>query len=452
MQRTFLCPHCDKKYPVLPTLVGRKVRCTKCKSVFQLQYDGIAIKVETNTESDEPSRTALEAKPGAPALDKKSLGQGIGRDKGASQTRPQTRAIKRKTERIRQIRSSLKDAADSVVDSMSPATEAAPERGSQSSSEAVVRDGLSEPTLAPVVLTGEGKRQSQMRTRFMMVLGAALFLLYIISAMEPTAQQRALTDFSSTLPDEQRKYPHKMPAYRERMWIFTRDGVTLPPLVLNAKDATLLEAQTFDWASVVAACAPQLEGLEKHAKFAMWHEIGRAAEVEQLWAQQPNNQNIEEFYLSLAKKGIAFLRYEQLQAKLFDHGLPGELVYTASLLLAGTRSATGAACRDMGLQNGLLPKQLILSEFSRADGYLLIDAEGGYRHGSSHHYTGLVAGFVGFPGRADEWRVLDFRIAEAMDAFYVKKHNPLLVAAKRAHEALKDELLERRNQDESERR
>lgn len=445
MQRTFLCPHCEKKYPVLPTLVGRKVRCTSCKSVFQLQYDGFAKKVGERSQARRQETSALEAKDQNSQASEVSLSTGVAR-KAAAAPRPQTRAIKRKTERIRQIRSSLQNAADSAIGSTANTVQQQELPAASSRAAAPAPSSM-------VVLTNQGERESRMRLLSLFAGTVLLALFAALFFMQSTGPERhALDTFCGPLTDEQRPYPHRMPAYRQRMWLYTRDGREQPPIILNADDADCTQPMRIDWTSVVSACAPVLEGLEKNTAFAMWHEIGRAADIEGVWAKHPSNQHIEEFYQTLRDERIVFLRYETLQQRLFEKGLPKAAVYVASLFLAGTRDAAGRPCRDMGLQNGLMPEVLYVSTFAQQDPHILIDAKGGYRFSSGRHFCGLIAGFTGFPGRPDEWRVLDFRLAEDIEAFYTKEHNPLRLAAKVVHEKMSEALLERRRREARERR
>src|SRR4051812_34024957 len=66
MAATFACPHCGASYPVKPVLVGRAVRCTKCKNAFKLRADGIADKVEMEAPAFPPAAAVSAA--AAPAL------------------------------------------------------------------------------------------------------------------------------------------------------------------------------------------------------------------------------------------------------------------------------------------------------------------------------------------------------------------------------------------------
>ncbi len=440
MQKSFNCPHCDKKYPVLPTLVGRKVRCTACKNVFQLQYDGIAIKVGGAAPPEAPSKpepSALESK----SPSKAPLAKDVERSKAAAKVRPQTQAIRRKTERIKKIRSSLQDAAEAAVESVAKEPSApskASARQAAEPKEQKRKDSMQ------VVLTNSGNKEGQIRFRYVITILIILGIGFLLSMMiESSIERQTLEQFTAELAEEDLKYPRRMEAYRERMLVYTRDGLRQPPILLNADDGIIAEPLAIDWTEVVAACAPELEDLELSRRFALWHDAGQSARIEELWGKHPPNQHIEEFYLTLQKEKINFLRFEQLQPKLIDKGLSKQAIYVASLLLAGTRDAEGRPCLDKGLRGGIMPSELVLFEFSSPNGHLLIHGEGSYRFSKSKFFCGLIAGFSGFPQQVDEWRVLDFRTAQHMDAFYGKEHNPLILAAAVSHQKLDEELGEK---------
>ena len=72
MSDLFACPHCGAEYPRKPVLVGKVVRCTKCRNPFKLRPDGIADAVVESPSSaitaaadakpeSEPAPTAVKA-------------------------------------------------------------------------------------------------------------------------------------------------------------------------------------------------------------------------------------------------------------------------------------------------------------------------------------------------------------------------------------------------------
>ncbi|NRA38380.1 MAG: hypothetical protein HRU15_09590 [Planctomycetes bacterium] len=105
MAESFDCPHCDAFYSIMPTLVGRKVRCNRCKNVFQLQPDGIAIKVGVPSATASSSQTALEKSTPEAA-------RGI----PVKKQRSHTAAIRKDTQRIQKMRSSLQDMANKAIE------------------------------------------------------------------------------------------------------------------------------------------------------------------------------------------------------------------------------------------------------------------------------------------------------------------------------------------------
>jgi hypothetical protein len=61
MSDLFACPHCGAEYPRKPVLVGKVVRCTKCRNPFKLRPDGIADAVVESPSS--AITAAADAKP-----------------------------------------------------------------------------------------------------------------------------------------------------------------------------------------------------------------------------------------------------------------------------------------------------------------------------------------------------------------------------------------------------
>jgi hypothetical protein len=68
MSDMFACPHCGASYPRKPVLVGKVVRCTKCRNPFKLRPDGIAdAVVESGPVDTKPEAKPAEAAKPAPA-------------------------------------------------------------------------------------------------------------------------------------------------------------------------------------------------------------------------------------------------------------------------------------------------------------------------------------------------------------------------------------------------
>lgn len=453
MAETFECPHCANRYPILPTLVGRKVRCTHCKNAFQLQYDGTARKVlmqqGTQPAAAESSahHQALERRsepggkePGVPATQAKAT--------SAAQpgVRPQTRAIKRHTERIKKIRSSLQSAAADVADNI--------ERSTQEHEDPAVKTGAPSKGVSDrhrqqrplTVVRGSGAedRQRRINTRlFMAVAVVVLLIVAWIALIDVGPARAALYAFTATVPPETRDYPERMNVFRERMWVYSRDGQSLPPIVLNADDAELVSEQAINWAEVVAACSPELDGMHMNRSLAIWHKPTDEERIEQAWASYANKVNVNAFYEQLRRHDFVIVRFEELQPLLLKKGVEREAVYVLSLLLAGTADAEGTACEDLGLRSDVMPAMLLLSEFRGRDGNVLLDAGGYYTSTSTPFYCGLVAGFTDFTGigqRADDWRVLDLRESRNVEQFYAAAANPLRALAVRAHEDMRAQM------------
>lgn len=432
MTRTFVCPHCQKQYPVLPVLVGRKVRCSGCRQLFQLAFDGVAAKVTISSSPHVLAQdTALEAKSDVQSTENVSVA-----------LRPQATAIKRKTERIKRMRESLQQASVQAIDAMEDTA-----KRIDSLDSATDLDSQPPAAVSSSVIRSSARATKLDLRRHMLVLAVILFSMFLVTWMfvyAPLPEQLALQQFAATIGDSKDAQQQRMSIYRDRMWLHTRDGVQSPPIILNADDAQLTPVKTLDWTQVVSSCLPVLDGMEKNPRFAAFFEAGQAAAVQDLWDKHPSNHHIEAFYLAIERAGIDCIRYDALYERLVEKGVSGEALYIASLLLAGTASHDGMPCRNMGLQSGIMPELLKYAEFSGQQGIMLMQAEEGYRFVTAPVFSGLVVGFTGFPGREDEWRVIDLRLSESMDEFYARSHNPLRRAAKLVHQEMAEELLERR--------
>ena len=99
MSATFCCPHCDKSYPKAPSLIGRKVRCSSCKNIFQLHGDGTAIKVLAPGPDADKAKVQAQAAAATAAVTR----------------RQKTQAQKSITSRIEKGRSALRDAAKDAI-------------------------------------------------------------------------------------------------------------------------------------------------------------------------------------------------------------------------------------------------------------------------------------------------------------------------------------------------
>ncbi len=454
MAKTFACPHCDNTYPILPTLVGRKVRCTHCKNAFQLQYDGIAIKVGAGSQAGtnagpqvqarEPSgkQEALESK--SPDLkSEKKPKSATGVDTGV---RPQTKAIKRHTERNKKTRSSLQDAAQQAVQSVetSGAVSKDDDKIKASTQPKSATTVEREKGISSVVLTGSEQQQRQINKQVVLVLVLICAAFYGISfLLSETLAERCLREFTEPVSSVDRVYPNRLPAYQKRMWAFTRDGKEPAPVLLNVDKAHVAEEQRFDWTEVVAACSPELDNLEMNLHLGIWHLPQEREKIESHWDAYVNKRLVEGFYQGLTRHKIRHLRFEELQPMLLKKGISKEAVYVISILLAGTSDASGARIADFGLKGDVMPSQLIMHEFNGEEGHILIDSGGVYAGSTTPVYSGLIAGFVNYTGlqqTEDQWRILDVRLGAEIDAYYAAAHNPLAKLAERIHEDLRAEM------------
>ena len=418
MSATFNCPHCDKEYPNKASLIGRKVRCSKCKDVFQLQGDGTAVKIELIVKRPEaPQQAAAEA---ANTSRTTALAQEL--------TRRQKQQVKKGiTKRLEKNRNALRDAAMEAVAQVGEEQERAKvERKKESSSRL--------PSSVKVHLSGPVQKSTG---RPMVLLLSTLLVLAVLVGLllaEDTPQRIALDAFAQTIEDEYYAYPLRMDGYRKRMWLYSRDGVALPPLIVNADSATFDEPVEVKWSDLVAVSQKHLGGMSLMRQFAIWVSSDKQAMVEQLWAEYQQKHVFSSFLALLKQRNINYMHCSEYPKILADNGFSDLSIYVASLLLAGTSDASGTECRDYGLISSLTADNAEFHLLHGKRSMELIEKGNEYSIAMSGAFSGIVVGFTGIVGEPDEWRVLDLRFGDDMRAFFGEKHNPLIALTLRAHQ------------------
>ena len=425
MVDSFSCPHCERAYPVLPTLVGRAVRCSNCKQAFKLGYDGVALKIKAGAASEDSGveHSALESnkkpvarvdEPQVKAVEKKR-----GQPQKSTGVRPQTRAIKNHTAKIKKIRESLQAAAEQA--SASAPGEEAP---SQESGER--QSGASHPNVAPSIEPVRRVKKQRKNTGFYLCLMLGVLLLGgVIFWPSSGPVVRTLEDFGQAT---QLEYPDRLNEYRRRMWITARQDGELP-IVVSVKDAQVVSAVRFDWIDVVSACSPELDDLIMNDAFGIWHAEKDRPLIESAWKSFNKHAAVELFYDQLSRNDVRFFRYDHFQELLLRKGVPKELVYAVSLLLAGSLSSDALFDRQNWLGSDNMPAEIYLAEFRGRDGQTLVDAGGFYGVETAPYYAGLVLGFLQSMddfSYNNSWRILDLRMDTGFKKYYNAGSNPLM--------------------------
>lgn len=441
MVDSFSCPHCRRSYPVLPTLVGRPVRCSSCKQVFKLLYDGRAIKVNAVQSAPvEQSQAGVKQESQKSALEsinteqsKQSGGaKGIAANKTAQSqipqhketiksspgVRPQTKAIKNHTSKIKKIRESLQAAAELA----SAPSEAIAERREAEDLGANKAEAASRLALSPAVRV----EKSINKNTGIMVFSAIALLIVLAFVFYPSAGsvERTLVEFSKST---QVNYPDRLPAYRNRMWITNRWDSDMP-IVTNLAGSEVVSRVKIDWIDVISACSPELDDLIMNDSLGIWHLEKDRMLIEEAWSNYDRSAAVLGFYEQLSRNNIRFFRYDRFQDLLLKKGIPKELVYAVSLLLSGMLSPDAPFDRNKWMTTDSLPIEAELAEFHGRDGLILVDAGGFYEVEEAPRFAGIVFGFRGVKGANQydaSWRVLDLRIDHDFKKYYSARSNPL---------------------------
>ncbi len=445
MAQTFACPHCEATYRALPTLVGRKVRCSSCKNVFQLQHTGIAIKIGEDGKKSDP---ALEKQKGALETKKPDAGKQVGavpqKQTAAAKTRPQTRAIRRKTERIQNMRSSLQEAAQQAL-----------QVEEKVASERIEKKDLRKPSKAKAkrvtdshVVTLSGAAETEQKVKRSMgyillgIVGFFVCVYFLMGSQSP--QEQALSDFSQPIEDEYLKHPLRMDGYGKRLWRTKRQFNEPVPIVLNVNRATCASVVSYEWPEVVAFMAKTIEKMQVYDLLPIWINPGDKERIDKLWKDFPNKTNIAEFYGLLKKEDVKYYAMNELPSLMLNQGIPQSVVYvTSMLLLPGLPQENNEK-----IFGGDMPIELLITEFNGVSGSRLFDSGAAYDIETLPHYSGLLVGFTGISGESGEyWKILDVRVAKNMSYYYELAENPLIKYAKIKSQSLRVKMRQQAEED-----
>ncbi|NRA38594.1 MAG: hypothetical protein HRU15_10670, partial [Planctomycetes bacterium] len=329
MAKTFDCPHCDASYSALPTLVGRKVRCSSCKNVFQLQHTGIAIKVGTG-EAQKPAagvgaqnKHVLSGKPSAAS---------------AAKTRPQTVAIRKQTQRIQKMRTSLQDMADKALKGIDdgPADNALEPKGGaknkthSATAKKEINDNHS------VVLSSGVRDERRIKRNWLwsiIIIPAGLIVAIFLFSGPGDAISQALSDFIQPVHQDQRAYPHRLPAYRDRLWRNQRQALGDISVIRNINKANKQQATVIEWASIASFLNKNIDTMEEHTSFPIWFNPSDKEKITALWDAFQDKKHIFSFYAHLKIKNIPFIQMSEFSTMMRKEGLPEDIIYALSMVL-----------------------------------------------------------------------------------------------------------------------
>ena len=449
MAKTFACPHCEASYRALPTLVGRKVRCSSCRNVFQLQHTGVAIKVEVAAKKE--SSAAAPAKPTQPAQQsppKQAAAKSSDSKSDKKPSRPQTRAIRKKQERLNEMRKSLSGlaaAADEGTthtksDALEPRTsskssakvKAASGKQSAASSGKLKKKSASKKSLRDshyVQLNHAGEREQKLRRRWVLsILGIAILAVIVFAfASSRGPVEQALKEFVAPLEDAGDRKVSRVVGYCERMWVPHRLYPGDIPVILNIDEAQIGEEEVFDWPQVISFMHNTIGKKKTHERFPFWVDEEFIDEINTLWSEYDDKVSLAPFYALLELKKIPIIKFDELPHKMSASGMPKWLVYSLSLLL--TPSA-GDNLQDKIFGDNF-PLLVKMRSLKGVEGTQLTEQNGYVDVIILPQFCGLLLGFEGLEhATQSEWRILDVRSGPELAPYYQVNKNPLQAYAR----------------------
>ncbi len=273
MSATFACPHCGTSYPVKPVLVGRAVRCTKCKNGFVLRDTGVADPLPMAGVAPEPATapsasapaSAPAAAPTAPAPAPPPAPQRTAASAGRAPAAPPAAAVRtpesatdrapspeppaagkpgtdrharltRQQEEVRRaMAGTLASAAAAALKANAKAEEAEDTASVPSSSQRMAKARSStgrqaKPRLSDIAVVDSGAREAR-TTRWFWICVAlscvALAALVVLLGLR-SEPRRALDDFAAPVYGVSGRYPQRLGEMQRRAWI--SDGCILTEL------------------------------------------------------------------------------------------------------------------------------------------------------------------------------------------------------------------------------
>ena len=218
MSQTFSCPHCGAKYPVKAALIGRNVRCTSCKKAFQLQENGVAIKItgrndqaRQKAQDDDTKRQAIKERMRT-THDRVSEHEQKKRDRKIE--------AEAKRQRLRQaMAATLNESASQALE-----TEASKEETKRHQRKRAEKrkkeENENSVSQLEVVLTNHG--QVEQKQRRVWSLGCIGFLICVglafVFMRSDGVLRQALIYYAEMPPADKREYPDRVHHYLDKMW------------------------------------------------------------------------------------------------------------------------------------------------------------------------------------------------------------------------------------------
>ena len=335
MSQTFNCPHCDAKYPVKAALVGRNVRCTSCKNAFQLQENGVALKIAGRNDQARQKARDDDTKRQAMKERMRTTHDRVSEQEQDKRTRQKEADAKR--QRLRQaMAATLNQSASQALE-----TEASKEetkrfqrRRAEQKKKAQNEKSISQ---LEVVLTSHGQQEQKQRrvwtigcAAFFILVGVFVFVLRGQSDLE-----RALTEFVEVPPQQQRAYAKRIVYYLDKMWFYGVLDQGNNAIIVDIDNAELDKQITQVDCAGAVNFIKQFDGMVRMHTEAHWQaNESEIADAEALLEVDPNRTNAPR---SLPDLWVQKDAQELARASWWENG--GSL--RSDLLLRGKLEASG---------------------------------------------------------------------------------------------------------------
>ncbi|MFW5828936.1 MAG: hypothetical protein ACOCXA_01630 [Planctomycetota bacterium] len=403
----FTCPHCSKRYPVLPTLVGRRVRCTSCRQAFVLQADGhaeaLTVPPPQTRPPDEIERLSRQWT--AKATTAVSRQQAERATLGAI-PRPQ-RLTTRKEAKRRSLAANLRDVADAAAEHVQQ-QEACSGRSSQ---QRIPTRHAAEP-----VLRQEGEQAGRRRRVGFTLITAVVLLAAVLVGMGTWPSPPAAAVWERYA--EQREDPAVL-------W--------LEEIATGIRPLLLADPGALSWSKPIhvelAPAGPVLARLKDRIYapgIAAWVAVGQRQMVSRL-VGSTSAASYELLIDQLRAADVDLITNRELLDALYDALASEEAVRVVGAFLAGSAAGPDPQYLRERLLSGDLPER---GRFVRAvgdDGLALLREGRQVRVQALSRWSGVAVACEG-AGWDDRLRVLDCFPADQPE----REANALLIQESRA--------------------
>ncbi len=209
-QTLFPCPHCGAKYPFKKVLIGRNVRCTKCRNAFALQKTGIAIKVEPRgpTQPEQSDQEDQEA----PATARVQADADLSLNE-----------VKQKAqERIKKQELLKQKLSDTLSNAAMSALEAEVEKELSDEKKTKKKTQIKKERGTEIIRTNQSQLDHKRNQNFLYIvsacIGALVIGILVVLLRAETPQELAISIYAQDPPYDTKDKPESVDHYRSLMW------------------------------------------------------------------------------------------------------------------------------------------------------------------------------------------------------------------------------------------